>query len=159
MLNAYYNEYDHTKAEHLRKLIREGKIPDGVVDERDLKEVPPEDLRGFVQCHFFADHGQWPLALRLADWPDDRPVWTGYPIEAEERHYALRGRRFLFHFAPLHVFDSSYQPVHHKITGYILAPDGSAYGQESIEVCNFRGYEKVIQPSQAVPVIKAVMDA
>jgi site-specific DNA-cytosine methylase len=27
--------------------------------------------------HFFAGIGGWSIALRLAGWPDDRPVWTG----------------------------------------------------------------------------------
>jgi DNA (cytosine-5)-methyltransferase 1 len=39
--------------------------------------VAPDDLRGFVQCHFFAGIGGWSYALRLAGWPDDRHVWTG----------------------------------------------------------------------------------
>jgi site-specific DNA-cytosine methylase len=29
------------------------------------------------QCHFFAGIAVWSYALRLAGWPDDRPVWTG----------------------------------------------------------------------------------
>jgi hypothetical protein len=29
------------------------------------------------QCHFFAGIGGWSVALRLAGWPDERPVWTG----------------------------------------------------------------------------------
>ena len=33
--------------------------------------------RGYAQCHFFAGIGGWSIALRLAGWPDDRPVWTG----------------------------------------------------------------------------------
>nr|WP_246290759.1 DNA cytosine methyltransferase [Paraburkholderia fynbosensis] len=33
---------------------------------------------GFIQCHYFAGIGVWSSALRLAGWPDDRPVWTGY---------------------------------------------------------------------------------
>lgn len=37
----------------------------------------PGDLDGFTQCHFFAGIGGWPLALRLAGWPEARPVWTG----------------------------------------------------------------------------------
>jgi len=39
--------------------------------------VQPADLAGFTQCHFFAGIGGWSYALRLAGWPDDRPVWTG----------------------------------------------------------------------------------
>jgi DNA (cytosine-5)-methyltransferase 1 len=30
-----------------------------------------------VQCHWFAGIGGWSLALRLAGWGDDVPVWTG----------------------------------------------------------------------------------
>jgi hypothetical protein len=37
----------------------------------------PPTLPGYDQCHFFAGIGGWSYALRLAGWPDDRPVWTG----------------------------------------------------------------------------------
>jgi len=74
---AYYNEFDKGVAEWLRWLIKLGQIAPGEVDERDIMDVRPDDLRGFTQCHFFAGVGGWSLALRLAGWPDDRPVWTG----------------------------------------------------------------------------------
>jgi DNA (cytosine-5)-methyltransferase 1 len=74
---AYYNENDRQKAQTLRNLIEEGAIAHGYVDERPIQAVQPEDLAGFVQCHFFAGGGVWSHALRLAGWPDDRPVWTG----------------------------------------------------------------------------------
>ncbi|WP_454862505.1 DNA cytosine methyltransferase [Paraburkholderia fungorum] len=74
---AYYNELNPYAAQHLRNLISAGHIADGDVDERDIRDVRPDDLRGYVQCHFFAGIGGWPLALRLAGWPDERPVWTG----------------------------------------------------------------------------------
>jgi len=74
---AYYNEIDPFAAQWLRNLIAAGHIAPGVVDERSIKDVAPEDLSGFVQCHFFAGIGVWSHALRLAGWPDDRPVWTG----------------------------------------------------------------------------------
>lgn len=54
-----------------------GLIAPGEVDERDIREVQADDLRGYTQCHFFAGIGVWSYALRLAGWPDDRPVWTG----------------------------------------------------------------------------------
>ena len=73
----YYNEYDPKTAAWLRELIKVGAIPDGHVDERSIAEVSPDDLRGFTQCHFFAGIGGWSLALQLAGWPADRPVWTG----------------------------------------------------------------------------------
>lgn len=74
---AYYNENNRQKAAWLRVLIGEGLIAPGVVDERSIHDVLPQDLEGFVQCHFFAGVGLWSLCARLAGWPDDRPVWTG----------------------------------------------------------------------------------
>lgn len=73
----YYNEHDAFAAAWLRELIKVGAIPPGDVDERSITEVQPSDLRGYTQCHFFAGIGGWPLALQLAGWPADRPVWTG----------------------------------------------------------------------------------
>jgi DNA (cytosine-5)-methyltransferase 1 len=74
---AYYNENDKFAAAWLRELMKAGLIADGEVDDRSIELVRPDDLRGFVQCHFFAGIGGWSYALRLAGWPDDREVWTG----------------------------------------------------------------------------------
>jgi len=76
-MSTYYNEYEPYAAQWLRNLIKEGHIPDGEVDTRSILAVSPDDLRGFVQCHFFAGLGGWAYAARLAGWPDDRPLWTG----------------------------------------------------------------------------------
>ncbi len=76
MIN-YYNENDPNAAAWLRELIKGGHIANGIVDERSIKDVQPNDLTDFTQCHFFAGIGGWSYALRLAGWPDDRPVWTG----------------------------------------------------------------------------------
>lgn len=76
-MTAYYNEIDENAAAWLRELIKEGQIADGVVDTGSIVAVEAADLRDFTQCHFFAGIGGWSLALRLAGWPDDRPVWTG----------------------------------------------------------------------------------
>jgi len=74
---AYYNEIDPFAAAWLRQLMAEGLIAAGEVDERSIEDVYPDDLKGFVQCHFFAGIGVWSLALRMAGWPDDREIWTG----------------------------------------------------------------------------------
>ena len=74
---AYYNEFNPHAAQWLRNLIANGHIAAGDVDTRSITEVKPDDLRGYEQCHFFAGIGGWCLALRLAGWPDKRPVWTG----------------------------------------------------------------------------------
>lgn len=74
---AYYNEIDPYAARFLRNLIAAGHIAPGDVDTRDIRDVRPDDLRGYRQCHFFAGVGVWSYALRRAGWGDDRPVWTG----------------------------------------------------------------------------------
>lgn len=76
-MTAYYNEHDANAARWLRVLIERGHIAPGVVDERSIVDVRPDDLRGYTQCHFFVGIGGWSHALRLAGWGDDRPVWTG----------------------------------------------------------------------------------
>ncbi|PHM37140.1 DNA cytosine methyltransferase [Xenorhabdus innexi] len=76
-MSAYYNEIDPYAAQWLRNLITAGHIAPGDVDERSIEDVRPDDLRGYKQCHFFAGIGVWSCALRRAEWPDERPVWTG----------------------------------------------------------------------------------
>lgn len=97
-MSAYYNEFEPFAAQWLRNLIARGLVAAGDVDERSICDVQPNDLHGYTQCHFFAGIGGWSAALRMAQWPDDRPVWTGscpcQPFsvagqrkgEADERH-------------------------------------------------------------------------
>jgi len=97
---AYYNEIDPYAAQWLRNLISAGHIAPGDVDERSIVDVRPDDLRGYGQRHFFAGIGGWPLALRLAGWPDDRPVWTGscpcQPFSAAGKGKAADDERHLW---------------------------------------------------------------
>jgi len=74
-LQTYYNEFDPFAAQWLRNLISKGLIAPGVVDDRPIQEVQPGDV--FSRAHFFAGIGGWDLALQLAGWPSDAPVWTG----------------------------------------------------------------------------------
>lgn len=73
-MSIHINEFDPGAAAWLRELMKRRQIPDGVVDERSILDVDANDVRGFVQCHFFGGIGGWPYALRLAGWPDDRRV-------------------------------------------------------------------------------------
>lgn len=73
---AYYNENDPAAAHVLRHLIAENVIAPGDVDDRSIKEVHPNDVEGYTQCHWFAGGGLWSVAARMAGWPDDRPLWT-----------------------------------------------------------------------------------
>jgi DNA (cytosine-5)-methyltransferase 1 len=76
-MSDYYNEFDPYVAQWLRNLIAAGLIPDGVVDESDIRDVNPAYLMQFRRCHFFAGLGGWPLALQLAGVPDSERLWTG----------------------------------------------------------------------------------
>ncbi|HGE8248204.1 TPA: DNA cytosine methyltransferase [Salmonella enterica] len=113
---AYYNEIDSFAAQWLRNLIAAGHIAPGEVDERSIEDVTPDDLRGFTQCHFFAGIGVWSHSLRLAGWPDDKPVWTGscpcQPFSAagkgdgfaDERHLWPAFFHLISECRPQHVF-------------------------------------------------------
>lgn len=90
-MRAYYNEHNRFAAQWLENLIDYGQIAPGDVDSRDIQEVTADDIRGYTQCHFFAGIGGWSLALRLAGWPDDRPVWTG-SCPCQPFSSAARGR-------------------------------------------------------------------
>lgn len=75
-MTAYYNEFDPFAVAWLRELIKDGLIADGIVDDRSILEVTPNDLKGFQQHHFFAGIGGWSYAARLAGWPDARAICT-----------------------------------------------------------------------------------
>lgn len=76
-MSAFYNEIDPYAAAWLRNLIKAGHIAPGIVDERSIEDIRPDELVGYTQCHFFAGVGVWSYALRRAGWNDTRPVWTG----------------------------------------------------------------------------------
>ncbi|EBV1931241.1 DNA cytosine methyltransferase [Salmonella enterica subsp. enterica serovar Newport] len=113
---AYYNEIDQFAAQWLRNLIAGGHIAPGEVDERSIEDVTSDDLRGFTQCHFFAGIGVCSHSLRLAGWPDDKPVWTGscpcQPFSAagkgdgfaDERHLWPHFFHLISECRPQHVF-------------------------------------------------------
>lgn len=113
---AYYNEIDPYAAQWLRNLITAGQIAAGDVDERSIKDVKADDLKGYIQAHFFAGIGGWSVALRLAEWPDDRPVWTGscpcQPLSgagkgmgtADDRHLWPEWHRLIRACRPIRIF-------------------------------------------------------
>ena len=74
---AYYNDVDPFCCEWVRNLIKAGHVAPGVVDERPIEAVQPEDLGEFCQVHMFCGIAVWSHALRSAGWEDARPVWTG----------------------------------------------------------------------------------
>ena len=70
---SYANDSDHNAVEWLSSI----PIPIDTIDGRSITDVEGSDLDGYTECHFFAGIGGWPLALRMAGWPADAPVWTG----------------------------------------------------------------------------------
>jgi len=76
-VSAVYNEIDPFAAAWLRELVNRGHIAKGMVNEHSVAELDPVDVAAATQFHTFAGIGVWSHALRLAGWPDDRPVWTG----------------------------------------------------------------------------------
>ena len=116
MKSVYYNELDPFAAAWLRELIKDGLIPDGDVDERDIRTLQGWELASYTQVHLFAGIGGWAYALHLADWPSDRPVWTGscpcQPFSAagkqkgtsDERHLWPEMRRLVSECDPPTVF-------------------------------------------------------
>lgn len=76
-MTALYVENDPFCAEWLSRSIAAGIIADGLVDDRDIREISGDDCRGFDQVHLFAGIGLWSFVLRAAGIGDDSPVWTG----------------------------------------------------------------------------------
>ena len=76
-MSALYNEIEPYAAAWLGNLSDAGHIARGGVDVRSIRELRSTDVVGATQFHTFAGLGAWSYALRLAGWPDDRPVWTG----------------------------------------------------------------------------------
>jgi DNA (cytosine-5)-methyltransferase 1 len=73
----YYNDNDPKAAAWLKELIKAGLIPPGDVDERSIKDVTGNDLKGYTQVHMFAGIGGWAEALRIAGVNPNEPLWTG----------------------------------------------------------------------------------
>lgn len=127
-MTAFYNEIDPFAAAWLRNLIVAGHIADGIVDERDIRDIRPDELSGFTQCHLFAGIGLWSLALRQAGWPDDRPVWTGscpcQPFSTAGRRAGTADERHLWP-AFFHHIDAIRPPV--VMGEQVAGPDGLAW--------------------------------
>ena len=148
-MRAYYNEIDPHAAQWLRNLIAAGHIAPGDVDTRSIKDVRPEELAPYTQCHFFAGIGAWSFALRLASWPDDRPVWTGscpcQPFSAagkgagfdDARHLWPAWHRLIAECGPSVVFGEQVASKHGlEWLDLVLADmEGAGYACGAVDLC------------------------
>jgi len=145
----FYNENDPKMAAWLRELMREKLIPEGVIDERSIADIEPGDVRGFAQCHFFAGIAGWPLALQLADWPEDREVWTGscpcQPFSAagkqlgtaDSRHLWPEFLRLITIRRPATIFGEQVasKPGREWLSGVFADMEGLGYAVAGADLC------------------------
>jgi len=72
----YYNDNDPYVCAWTAELIKQGVIPNGVVECADIRGIKAESLIKYTQVHLFCGIGVWAYALQQAGWDKDRPVWT-----------------------------------------------------------------------------------
>ena len=77
MSDVFYNDMDPYVCKWIENLIAKGHLPKGDVQCKTIQELKPDELREYRQVHLFVGIGGWPLALKLAGWPEERLVWTG----------------------------------------------------------------------------------
>src|SRR5690348_3762426 len=77
-LKVFYNEIDQFCCAWMSNLMDAGQITPGVINDRSIEELTPEDVKGYDRAHFFAGIACWDYALNQAGWKDGRgSIWTG----------------------------------------------------------------------------------
>lgn len=76
MQPAYYNENDPNACAWLGELQKQAVIKPGKIDPRSICDVKAEEIANFRTVHLFAGIGGWDYALTLADWPEEREIFT-----------------------------------------------------------------------------------
>lgn len=123
--------------------------PAAMVDGRDIREIQAASLAKFSRCHFFAGIGGWEYALRLAGWPEDRPVWTGscpcQPFSqagclkglGDERHLWPAFRRLITECHPPVVFGEQVasRTAREWLSGIRLDLEGMGYAVGAADLC------------------------
>jgi DNA (cytosine-5)-methyltransferase 1 len=75
-VRAFYNEISAYCCDWLSNLMDAGHITPGVICDRSIEDIFPDELIGFERVHMFAGIGTWDYALNLAGWGESE-VWTG----------------------------------------------------------------------------------
>lgn len=92
-----YNEHTPYRAAVLRERIAEGRLPQGIVDERDIETIPDKEFLGYEQIHLFAGIGGFPLGFHQANFPiNARIVTAGVPcqdVSVAGKRAGLAGKR------------------------------------------------------------------
>lgn len=140
----YFNDNEPYVSQWVQNLYPEAKV-----DTRSIADIQPEDLAGYQRAHFFAGIGGWELALQMAGWPDDVPVWTGsapcQPFstagkrkgESDERHLWPEFRRLIAECRPPVIFGEQVASKDGKVWLSRVRADLEAlgYGVGAADLC------------------------
>jgi DNA (cytosine-5)-methyltransferase 1 len=79
---VYYNDIEPFRCNVLRMNVASGLLPEGLIDERDIRDVHAVNLVGYTHVHLFAGIGAFPLGLEWAGVSKDiRIVTGGFPCQ------------------------------------------------------------------------------
>lgn len=79
---TYYNDNENYCVELLRAHVTLGNLPEGYIDERDIKRIHATDFVGYRHIHLFAGIGGFPLAMQWAGYPRHiRTLTGGFPCQ------------------------------------------------------------------------------
>jgi hypothetical protein len=95
---AFYSD-DAMRADQ----IATGVLPQGVVDERPIRDLQPADVAGYRQCHF-GGRGTWARTLRDGGWPSEWPVWTAICPSSTAEDFWSEWLRLFWACRPTYLF-------------------------------------------------------